>query len=73
MINRKTFSIELGTSFLATCSSGKAPGTSTPGQMGAVPDAVWDAWVAGFKGRAASQGISRTTINRTFKGGSQSA
>ncbi len=36
--------------------------------MRAVPNAGWDAWVASFKGRAASQGISQTTLNRAFQG-----
>jgi len=34
----------------------------------AVPDAGWDAWVAGFKGRAAGQGISQGTIDTAFRG-----
>jgi lytic murein transglycosylase len=36
--------------------------------MRPVPNAGWDAWVANFKGRAASQGISQTTIDRAFAG-----
>ncbi|EEE38389.1 peptidoglycan binding domain protein [Rhodobacteraceae bacterium KLH11] len=36
--------------------------------MRAVPNAGWDAWVAGFKTRAAAQGISQTTLNRAFQG-----
>jgi lytic murein transglycosylase len=67
MINRRIFSIGLGSAFLTACSTG-AP-TSTPAsRMRPVPNAGWDAWVAGFKGRAASQGISQTTINRAFQG-----
>ncbi|WP_333817954.1 lytic murein transglycosylase [Tabrizicola sp.] len=34
----------------------------------AVPDAGWDAWVAGFKGRAASRGIGQGTIDAAFRG-----
>ena len=68
MINRRTFSIGLGTSLLAACSGGSTPGTSPASRMRAVPNAGWDAWVTGFKGRAASQGISQTTINRAFQG-----
>ncbi len=33
-----------------------------------VPDAGWDAWVAGFKGRAAGQGLSQATIDAAFRG-----
>ena len=34
----------------------------------AVPDAGWDAWVAGFKGRAAARGVSQGTIDAAFRG-----
>jgi membrane-bound lytic murein transglycosylase B len=34
----------------------------------AVPNAGWDAWVEGFKGRAASRGISAGTIDAAFRG-----
>ncbi|WP_299984352.1 lytic murein transglycosylase [uncultured Ruegeria sp.] len=68
MIKRRTFSVGLGAALLAACSTGSAP-TSTPAsRMRAVPNAGWDAWVAGFKSRAASQGISQTTLNRAFQG-----
>jgi membrane-bound lytic murein transglycosylase B len=33
-----------------------------------VPDAGWDAWVEGFKGRAAGRGISPGTIDAAFRG-----
>nr|WP_128513832.1 lytic murein transglycosylase [Tabrizicola thermarum] len=33
-----------------------------------VPDAGWDAWVEGFKGRAAGRGISQGTIDAAFRG-----
>ncbi len=33
-----------------------------------VPDAGWDAWVAAFKGRAASRGISSGTLDAAFRG-----
>jgi lytic murein transglycosylase len=33
-----------------------------------VPNAGWDAWVEGFKQRAASRGISRGTIDAAFRG-----
>ncbi len=36
--------------------------------MRAVPDAGYDAWVAGFRGRAAAQGISAATYDRAFRG-----
>lgn len=34
----------------------------------AVPDAGWDAWVEGFKSRAASRGISSGTLDAAFRG-----
>ena len=34
----------------------------------AVPNAGWDAWVAGFKDRAAGRGISQGTIDAAFRG-----
>ncbi|MCA0930190.1 lytic murein transglycosylase [Ruegeria profundi] len=67
MINRRIFSLGLGSTLLAACSTGSS--TNTPAtRMQAVPNAGWDAWVAGFKGRAAAQGISQTTINTAFRG-----
>jgi len=33
-----------------------------------VPNAGWDAWVDGFKGRAAGRGISQTTLDAAFRG-----
>ncbi|AZL57903.1 lytic murein transglycosylase [Tabrizicola piscis] len=33
-----------------------------------VPNAGWDAWVAGFKGRAAGRGISQSTMDAAFRG-----
>ena len=35
--------------------------------MTPVPDAGWDAWVAGFKGRAAGRGISGGTLDMAFR------
>lgn len=34
----------------------------------AVPNAGWDAWVEGFKGRAVSRGISPATVDAAFRG-----
>ena len=33
-----------------------------------VPNAGWDAWVDGFKGRASGRGISQSTIDSAFRG-----
>ncbi|WP_170604379.1 lytic murein transglycosylase [Ruegeria arenilitoris] len=68
MIDRRVFSMGLGAAILTACSSSNAPSSATATRMRAVPNAGWDSWVANFKGRAASQGISQTTINRAFQG-----
>lgn len=34
----------------------------------AVPDAGWDAWVQGFKGRAVARGVSQGTVDAAFRG-----
>jgi len=68
MINRRFFSIGLGSTLLAGCSGGTAPSRAPVSRMQPVPNSGWDAWVAGFKGRAAGQGISQSTLNRAFQG-----
>ncbi len=68
MMNRRTFSIGLGSTLLAACSDANPPARAPASRMQAVPNSGYDAWVASFKGRAASQGISQTTINRAFQG-----
>ncbi len=67
MINRRVFSVGLGSALLTACSAG-TQATAPASRMRAVPNSGWDAWVAGFKGRAAAQGISQSTINRAFQG-----
>ncbi len=68
MINRRMFSLCLGSSLLAACTGGSAPTGTTASRMRTVPNSGWDAWVAGFQSRAAGQGISRSTIDRAFLG-----
>lgn len=68
MINRRAFSAGIGATLLAACSGGSQPSSAPASRMRAVPNAGWDAWVAGFKTRAAAQGISQTTLNRAFQG-----
>ncbi len=45
----------------AAVSRGPEPG------MTPVPDAGWESWVAGFKGRAAARGISGGTLDMAFR------
>ncbi|MGL4237329.1 lytic murein transglycosylase [Tabrizicola sp.] len=61
--------------FLSACvSSGRSGSGGGGGYRAAdpapraVPNAGWDDWVAGFKGRAASRGISQGTIDAAFRG-----
>jgi membrane-bound lytic murein transglycosylase B len=50
-------------------SGGSGGGYRAPGPAPqAVPNAGWDAWVDGFKGRAASRGISTGTLDAAFRG-----
>ena len=39
-----------------------------PADLRPVPNAEYDAWVAAFRGRAASQGISQATLTEAFRG-----
>ena len=68
MIDRRVFSFGLGAAVLSGCAGGgPAPGP-VESRMQAVPNAGWSAWVAGFRARAAGQGISQATLDRAFRG-----
>ena len=73
-INRRLFGLGLLGLGLSACSRA-VPGsvsTSTPTGLPAdlrpVPNAAYDAWVTSFRGRAAAQGISQTTLSAAFRG-----
>ncbi|WP_050604855.1 lytic murein transglycosylase [Ruegeria sp. 6PALISEP08] len=68
MITRRAFSFCLGSTLLAACTGGSAPSSAPASRMRAVPNTGWDNWVAGFKTRATSQGISQTTLDQAFRG-----
>jgi len=68
MIDRRMFTLGLGFGLLSACAGGTAQTRATVTRMQPVPNAGWDAWVAGFKARAAGQGISQATIDRAFRG-----
>ncbi|SHJ98325.1 lytic murein transglycosylase [Ruegeria lacuscaerulensis ITI-1157] len=68
MINRRMFTLGLGSGVLTACAGGTTENRATVSRMKPVPNSGWDAWVAGFKARAAGQGISRSTIDRAFQG-----
>ncbi|MEM9582510.1 MAG: lytic murein transglycosylase [Pseudomonadota bacterium] len=74
MIERRDFMMMAGAATLSACSSGTGRLTTPSGEQGADPAARvvantgWDAWVAGFKTRAASNGISQDVLDRAFRG-----
>lgn len=53
---------------LTSCGGGQvgAP-SSRPSTMRAVPNAGYDTWLRGFRSRAASQGLSSTTLEQAFR------
>jgi len=59
---------------LTACSGGASRGViisgsgGLPADLRPVPNASYDAWVAGFRGRAAAQGISQNTLAAAFRG-----
>ena len=73
-INRRLFGLGLFCLGLSACSralptrvSTQAP-TGLPADLRPVPNAAYDAWVASFRGRAAAQGISQSTLDAAFRG-----
>ena len=73
-INRRLFGLGLLGLGLSACSravptrvSTQAP-TGLPADLRPVPNAAYDAWVASFRGRAAAQGISQSTLDAAFRG-----
>ncbi|MFA3919050.1 lytic murein transglycosylase [Ruegeria hyattellae] len=67
MIDRRFFLSGLGAVALAGCDT-SATTTRKPKRMRAVPNAGYDAWVANFRARAPSRGISQPTLERAFQG-----
>lgn len=72
-ISRRTFGFGLGTLGLSACGGGLTsptltPTTGLPADLRPVPNAAYDSWVANFRARAQSQGISPTTLSSAFRG-----
>ncbi len=67
MISRRTVTLGLAAAAVSGCGNGVAVQASSP-QMRPVPNSGYDAWVAGFKARAAAKGVSQSTIDRAFRG-----
>ncbi|MDK3017024.1 lytic murein transglycosylase [Pseudodonghicola flavimaris] len=67
-LTRRSFGVGLGAGLLSACSGGLPAGpVATPG-MRPVANAGYDAWVAGFRGRAAARGIAPEVVARAFRG-----
>lgn len=72
-ISRRSFGMGLGALALSGCGGGAAPTSSTfssalPPDLLPAPNAQYDAWVASFRARAPSSGISQATLNTAFRG-----
>ncbi|GGX49411.1 murein transglycosylase [Tateyamaria omphalii] len=71
--NRRTVLLGLGALSLSACGATTSVPQSTgstglPADLRPTPNAAYDAWVASFRGRAASAGISQSTLNAAFRG-----
>lgn len=64
MLSRRRVLLLGAAAGLQACSGAPAGGAAA----GTVANAGWDAWVTGFKRRAASQGIPTSTLARAFQG-----
>lgn len=67
-LTRRAFSLGAIASLLSACAGNSAGGFSPVSDpaMRPVANPAWDAWVAGFKKRAASRGISNGTLAAAF-------
>lgn len=66
-ISRRAAGLGLAATFLTACTGG-LPQQSAPTRMRAVPNPAFDAWVEGFRARAAAQGIDPQVTARAFRG-----
>ncbi|QQA44385.1 lytic murein transglycosylase [Pelagovum pacificum] len=77
-LTRRHATLGLAAGLLTACGGAPRVGgggaSSSGGEVPLTPDlmpqanAGWDAWVASFKGRAASRGISSSTLDTAFRG-----
>ena len=73
-MNRRLFGLGLTSLGLAACSRAVSGDGSNSGSGGLpddlrpAPNSAYDAWVASFRGRAAEQGISQSTLDAAFQG-----
>ncbi|MFN4099435.1 MAG: lytic murein transglycosylase [Pararhodobacter sp.] len=73
-INRRLFGLGLVSLGLTACSRRAPARASTsipaglPDDLRPVPNPAYDAWVTSFRGRAAAQGITQSTLDAAFRG-----
>lgn len=72
-LSRRTFGLGLGALGLSACGGGltsnkSGPSTGLPADLRPMPNAAYDAWVAAFKTRAQSGGITPATLGAAFRG-----
>lgn len=72
LIPRRTVTFGVMAALLSACSGGTAPNlgrssTAADPAMRAVPNAGFDAWVAGFKARAQGAGLPSATVDAAFQ------
>ena len=73
-INRRIFGLTALSFGLAACSGSGSRSINTsapaglPADLRPVPNTSYDLWVASFRGRAAAQGISQSTLAAAFRG-----
>ncbi|MEM8957411.1 MAG: lytic murein transglycosylase [Pseudomonadota bacterium] len=71
-LSRRSFALALSAATLAGCAGTGAPtvaGRASPAPgMTPVPNSGYDAWVASYRGRALSRGISSGTFDNAFRG-----
>ncbi|WP_174802468.1 lytic murein transglycosylase [Martelella limonii] len=67
-LTRRTFSLAAVAALLSACAGSDASDILPAPEpaMRTVPNAAYDAWVAGFRSRAASRGISENTLAAAF-------
>jgi len=73
ILSRRHFGFGMGALGLSACSGpamtpgGRSAPAGIPPDLRPVPDAGYDAWVAAFRARASSRGISQPTLTSAFR------